>query len=166
MHEYNLFLSISPIIFSWFMCLSIRSSRYVLLAWTADWKGLASFLIATFILCKVSKAELQINNVVSIHYRQIRKPVPPTQGQCTEMCNNDELQHFNCFATYNNELWQRAFTLPKQIRTKLDRRRQILQALAFGTVLARSIRFCWFLPCEIEAFCVPWFSLPPHFVIL
>jgi len=34
--------------FSCFMCLSSLSSLYVLLLWMRDWKGLESFLTATF----------------------------------------------------------------------------------------------------------------------
>lgn len=49
----------APLTFSCFMCLSSRSSLYVLLAWMMDWKGRDSFLTATFKPVFKSSAELQ-----------------------------------------------------------------------------------------------------------
>lgn len=48
---------------------NIRSSRYVRLAWTADWKGLASFLMATFMFLLVSREELKAKDILGIKYK-------------------------------------------------------------------------------------------------
>lgn len=45
----------------------MRSSRYVLLAWMADWNGRASFLMATLVFLCVSTAELQ--QKIKTHYK-------------------------------------------------------------------------------------------------
>lgn len=60
--------------FSWFMCFNMRSSRYVLLAWMADWNGRASFLMATLVFLCVSTAELQQKNLQHITILLITHP--------------------------------------------------------------------------------------------
>lgn len=49
------------------MCFNMRSSRYVLLAWMADWNGRANFLMATLVFLCVSTAELQ--QKIKTHYK-------------------------------------------------------------------------------------------------
>lgn len=53
------------------MCFNMRSSRYVLLAWMADWNGRASFLMATLVFLCVSTAELQQNIKTHHNYPNI-----------------------------------------------------------------------------------------------
>lgn len=60
LESYSLIVSpLNPSSSSSCVTFSIRSSRYVRFAWTADWNGLANFLMATFMFLVESREELE-----------------------------------------------------------------------------------------------------------
>lgn len=78
----------STLTLSWSMCLSTYISRKARFAWMADWNILETFLIATFLLFWVSKAEL----LVKIDRRQMLQQFS---------LSNDSMDSRNMMDKYN-----------------------------------------------------------------